>query len=210
MDNNTADILGFMGESDEAAAAPVMPSLNLNLSLSDEDLEGPTESVYKPIPVGTRTDFEIYQVEQKPWTNKHGLATVQWRMVLRAEEDTWGSGKQIRHTLRFQPSESFNWGPFLKAIGLVQGAGDVDMKIFDKPEKVEGLKVSAKVKGYRWQDAQGNYQQSSGPKEKRKPVPQDGTPYFEELGFFEPAAPKSSNSDEIETDGAVFSTDEYL
>lgn len=208
------EILGLMNDEAEAAVPASMPTISFNLSLTDEDLDSGQSTTYVPIPAGTRTDFEVYSLEQQPWTNKHGEATVRWSMILRTTEDTWGVNKQVRHSLRFQPVESFNWGPFLKAVGLAQGGGDIDMSIFKDPAAlVEGKKVSAKVLGYTWKDMQGNYQRSHGKENVRKPVPVDGTRYFEELGYFEEAKGLRSDEGDDFADAqadATFSEGEYM
>lgn len=206
------EVLGLMNDEADDGNGLGLPTINFSLSLTDEDLAGGQTTTYVPIPAGVRTDFEVYSLEQKPWTNKHGQATVKWDLILRTVEDTWGARKQVREQLRFQPSENFNWGPFLKAIGLIQGSGSVDMSIFNDPAPlVEGKIVSAKVKGYTWKDAQENYQRSHG--KSRKPVPTDGTPYYEEVGYYEPAKGLlSDEGDELadELADSTFSPDEYL
>lgn len=165
------------------AAVPEMPTLNLSLSLSDEDLEG-SESLYTHIPANTRTDFRVYSITQEPY-EKNGVHTVKWTVILEAVSDEWGPGKKVRDYLRFTPQESFRWGPFLKAVGAIEGAGDVDMSIFqgENHKRFEDVTVSAKVMGYSWKGE--GFPRSYG--KGAKPVPQDGTAYYEDLGYYQKA-----------------------
>lgn len=196
MTNDANEILGLMVEDDETAPA-VPTGLNLNLSLSDDDLEGAPE--FKDIPAGTVTTFEIYTVSPSV-TN----GTLKWKVTFRAVEDTWGPGKQVSDFFTFKQSVAWKWGPFLKAAGLIQGSGDIDSKIFDDPSVIEGRKVQAKVLGYSWKGE--GFPRSYG--KNAKPVPMDGTRYYEDLGNYKPAP---EESDESSVDGsAEFSEVDYL
>jgi hypothetical protein len=169
------------------AAVPEMPTLNLSLSLSDEDLEG-SETLYTHIPAGKRTDFRVYSITPQPhFDKKNNRPAVRWDIVLEAVSDEWGPGKKVRDRLRFTPQEAFRWGPFLKAIGAVEGPGAVDMTLFngERHTEFEDAVVSAKVLGYTWKNVQGEYCRSHG--NGRKEVPRDGTAYFEELGYYQKA-----------------------
>lgn len=190
---------------DTAPAVPEMPTLNLSLSLSDEDLEG-SESQYKHIPAGTRTDFRVYSITQEPH-EKNGVNTVKWAVILEAVSDEWGPGKKVREFLRFTPQESFRWGPFLKAIGAIEGAGSVDMSIFqgEKHKDFEDVIVSAKVMGYSWKGE--GFPRSYG--KGAKPIPQDGTAYFEDLGYYQRAEVRQESGGE--SDGlSEFDPTSYL
>lgn len=196
MTNDANEILGLMVEDDETAPA-VPTGLNLNLSLSDDDLEGAPE--FKDIPAGTVTTFEIYTVSPSV-TN----GTLKWKVTFRAVEDTWGPGKQVSDFFTFKQTVAWKWGPFLKAAGLIQGGGDIDSKIFDDPSVIEGRKVQAKVLGYSWKGE--GFPRSYG--KNPKPVPTDGTRYYEDLGNYKPAP---EESDESSADGsAEFSEVDYL
>lgn len=196
MTNDANEILGLMVEDDETAPA-VPTGLNLNLSLSDDDLEGAPE--FKDIPAGTVTTFEIYTVSPSV-TN----GVLKWKVTFRAVEDTWGPGKQVSDFFTFKQSVAWKWGPFLKAAGLIQGSGDIDSKIFDDPSVIEGRKVQAKVLGYSWKGE--GFPRSYG--KNPKPIPMDGTRYYEDLGNYKPAP---EESDESSADGsAEFSEVDYL
>jgi hypothetical protein len=182
--NDADEILGLMddGLAADTAPAPELPSLNLSLSLTDEDLEQ-KEIVFKTIPTGTRTDFELYLIEVKPY-EKGDIKTIQWAMTLRAVSDEWGSGKQLRYTVRFSPKEKFNWGPFLKAIGYLDGAGTVQLSDLADPNTVaryEGHKISLKILGTQWKDENGSYYRDHG--KHRTVRPKHIERFFEEVGY---------------------------
>lgn len=196
--SNADEILGLMDDGLSSATTPAaeleLPDLNLSLSLTDEDLEQ-QEIVFKTIERNTRTDFEIYTIEVKPY-EKGEIKTIQWRMVLRAVSDQWGPGKQVRYNVRFSPKENFNWGPFLKAIGYLDGAGTVSLQELADPktiERFEGTIVSAKVVGYSWKTESGSYQRDYG--KGRTVRPSTVTTYWEELGYFERSEKKSAAAD---------------
>lgn len=215
MTNETNDILGLMGEGDNEAAAPALPTLNLNLSLSDEDLEQPERVQYVPIPQHTITNFRIYQVEVVPATNQAtGEPELKWKVTYKTEEDTWGPGKMVKDFFLFRQSMSWKWGPFLKAAGLVKGTGDIDPAVFNDPTAIEDVVISARVLGYSWTARQGidpKFPRSYG--NKRVPVPTDGTRFFEDLGDYKPAGLKSAegeDKDEAAELDAMFGKEEYL
>jgi len=214
MTDDTNDILGLMGESNDEAAAPALPTLNLNLSLSDEDLEQPERVAYVPIPQHTTTNFKVYQVEAKVGQDKNGNSEWRWSVTFKAEEDTWGPGKMVRDFFTFRQSMAWKWGPFLKAVGLIKGAGDIDPAIFNDPSAIEDVVVSARVAGYSWKQRPGidpAYPRSYG--DNKVAVPTDGTKYYEDLADYKPAGLKSDEGeDKAESlDGlAAFSKDEYL
>lgn len=190
------EILGLMGEDDNTSTdLPV--GLNINLSLSDDDLS--TGPEYKKIPAGTVTVFEVYTVAP---SMRNG--TLEWKITLRAEEDTWGPKKQVTEWFKFTQNMAWKWGPFLKAVGLIKGAGNIDPKIFEKHEEIEGTRVQARVLGYSWKGE--GWPKSYG--KNAKEVPTDGTPYYEDLGNFK-AAPEQSTEDESLGE-AEFDTGDYL
>ena len=169
------------------------------LNLTDEDLDN-TSSQYVPIPAGTVTNFLIYELE----TARSQAGNPQWKMTLRTVEDTWGPNKQILQTITFSPKNPFIWGPFLKGVGMVQGSGSVNFSKLD-PQSLVGKTVQARVLGYTWKDASGNYQRSFG--RNKQAVPTDGTAYYEELGNW--AAPKEEDESGLGGLGE-FSTESYI
>lgn len=207
MDNDTNDILGLMSEEEDTTTdAPALPSLNLNFSLSDEDLEGAPE--YKTIPANTTLPLEIYQVEVKPGNGQDGKPELRWKVTFKAVDDTWGPGKMVSDFFMIRQTMAWKWGPFLKAAGLIKGAGEIDPRIFTNHTAAEGRTVQARVIGYTWKDASGNYQQSFG--NQKKPVPRGGTRIYEALGNYKAVETKQSDEDETLDGMAEFSKDEYL
>src|SRR5690625_4466921 len=190
------NIFGVEENADESATA-VMDDFVLDLS--DEDLDN-SSSQYVPIPAGTTTNFLIYEVD----TSRSQAGNPQWKLTLRAEEDTWGANKQIRQTITFSPKNPFIWGPFLKGVGMVEGSGSVNLAKLD-PQSLVGKTVQARVLGYTWKDGVGSYQRSFG--KGKQAVPNDGTTYYEELGNW--SAPAKDESDELGGLGE-FSSDSYL
>lgn len=184
------------GPAQETNSAPID---GLVLDLTDEDLDS-TASQYVPIPQGTTTQFAIYDVESK--VSKNG--SPMWKVTFTAVEDTWGVNKRISAYIVFHPKMAFNWGPFLKATGLVQGSGRVQFHTLD-PQSIVGTVITARVRGYSWKDISGNYVQNFG--KNKVDLPTDGTPYYEDLGNWAAYEP------EAEGDlGAVggFSADTYI
>lgn len=194
------EILGLMGEDDNTSTdLPV--GLNINLSLSDDDLS--TGPEYKKIPANTTTSFEIYAVSP---SMRNGVLS--WKVTFRAVDDTWGPKKQVTEFFNFKQSMAWKWGPFLKATGLIKGSGNIDPKIFEKHEDIEGTRVQARVLGYSWKGE--GFPKSYG--NNAKPIPTDGTAYYEDLGNFKPA-PVSTDAEDEAADargGAEFDMEDYL
>lgn len=166
------------------------------LNLSDEDLDAQSAQ-YVPIPAGTITQFRVYEVETTTSSN----GNPQWKLSLRTVEDTWGPNKQVSSFMTFSPKNAFIWGPFLKGLEMVQASGSVNIGKLD-PESLVGKIVQARVQGYSWKDASGSYHRSYG--KNKKPIPTDGTPYYEELTGW-----KLHKEDEEEGMSA-FSSDSFI
>lgn len=195
-DSGTDSFTALNGPAQETNSAPTG---GLVLDLTDEDLDN-SASQYVPIPQGTTTQFAIYDIDSQ--TSKSGYPM--WRVTFTVVEDTWGTNKRVNGLIVFHPKTGFNWGPFLKATGLVQSSGRVQIHNLD-PQSIIGKVITARVLGYTWKDVSGNYVRNYG--QNKKTLPSDGTPYYEDLGNWTAYEP------EAEGDlGAVggFSADTYI
>ena len=209
-DLNSTFGLDDLDEGNTAEAAPELALPLPTLSLSDEDLDSSSSFIH--IPAGTTTQFMVYDVSPIVRENKKtNQPELTWNVDFQAVEDTWGPKRQVRfQRFLFRQTMAWKWGPFLKAVGLVEQGGDIDPQVFTKHEEIKGQVVTAHVDGYTWKGADGGYYQSFG-KEKR-PVPTDGTLYYESLGRFKKYEPsEDTETDEDLAAGASFTGSEtYL
>lgn len=197
----------------EEAGIPTPPTglVLPTLSLSDEDLDA--SSGFVRIPAGITTQFMIYDVVPRVRPNRNtNVDELTWSVDFQAVESTWGPKKQVRfQSFLFRQTMAWKWGPFLKAVGLVEAGGNIDPQVFTKHEEIKGRIITATVEGYTWKGADGSYYQSFGG--NKRPVPTDDTPYYESLGRFkkyEPSDQEESDEDSMEGLAEFSSPDNYL
>lgn len=185
---------------DETDQGMDMSDLNLpTLSLSDEDLDTSAANVeYKTIPQWTKLEAMIYDVE----VSRSKAGNLMWKVTFQTVVDTWGPKKRMTAWIVFHPNTAFNWGPFLKAVGLVTSSGQVGPDVFARVNEIKGKVICAQILGHNWKDQNGNRKQSSGKKADRSKYPtpaeitEHGIRLFEDIGNFSAYDPEASDARE--------------
>lgn len=182
-DDVLTDIFG--GNTPKAKPAVQQPGAvgtGLTLNVTEDDLnEAQGGTQYPRIPKGTRVNATVTDVLADISAGAKTNGAPRWTVTLVLDSDEYGANRTFREFVTFSGDYKFMWLPFVKAAGLLSGAGS-----FTIPEvgEVIGKKVSAQVIGYDWTDEFGERQRDYGKKEHRKIVPAEGR-VFEKFGNFE-------------------------
>lgn len=161
-----------------AAEAEQQQGTGITLNITDEDLdEAASQAIeFKPVPQYTRLNLVIFDVIVGYAKGQKTAGCLQWRVVLRAEEDTWGPNRQFSEFVTFSEEFKFMWLPFVKGVGLVNTAGGFTVP---DPESTFGLRCSGRVKGHEWLDDSEQRARSYG--KQKQAIPTDGRAVFERL-----------------------------